>query len=86
MILQGMVLAGLVLVIGTAGFQGFEGWVFLGCLGIALAAFLLGCPSPMRSHVLRSIAQWPLWWYRLGGVVMITLSLLFGADFILYGS
>lgn len=84
-VMQGIVLAGLVLVIGTSGFQAFGLWVLVGCLGVALASFLLGCSSSTREKVVRTIERWPLWLYRLGGVMMVTLAVLFGADLILYG-
>ncbi len=85
-VMQGIVLAGLVLVMGTNGFQGFGLWVLVGCLGIALAAFLLGCSTDTRDNLIRSVERWPLWWYRLGGFMMMSLAVLFGADLILSGT
>ena len=82
-VMQGIVLAGLVLVMGTTGFQGFGLWVFVGCLGIAVASFVLGCSHDTRENLVRSIERWPLWWYRLGGLMMVSLAVLFGADLIL---
>jgi len=85
-VMQGIVLAGLVLVIGTTGFQGFGLWVSVGCLGVALASFLLGCSADTRDNLVRSVGQWPLWLYRLGGIMMVSFAVLFGADLILSGS
>jgi len=85
-VMQGIVLAGLVLVIGTTGFQGFGLWVSVGCLGVALASFLLGCSADTRDNLVRSVGQWPLWLYRLGGIMMVSFAVLFGVDLILSGS
>ena len=85
-VMQGIVLAGLVLVIGTTGFQGFGLWVSVGCLGVALASFLLGCSADTRDNLVRSVERWPLWLYRLGGIMMVSFAVLFGADLILSGS
>jgi hypothetical protein len=85
-VMQGIVLAGLVLVMGTTGFRGFGLWVLVGCLGIALASFVLGCATDTRDNLVRSVEQWPLWLYRLGGLMMVSLAVLFGADLILFGS
>ena len=85
-LMQGILLAGLVLVMGTTGFQGFGLWVFVGCLGIAMASFVLGCSADTRENLVRSIERWPLWVYRLGGFMMMSLAVLFGADVILSGA
>jgi len=85
-VMQGIVLIGLVLVIGTTGFQGFGIWVSVGGLGVAMACFILGCSSNIWDNLVRSVERWPLWLYRVGGVMMICLAVLFGADLILYGS
>ena len=41
-VMQGIVLAGLVLMMGTTGFQGFGLWVVVGCLGIVTGFFRIG--------------------------------------------
>ena len=84
-VMQGIVLAGLVLVMGTTGFQGYGLWVFVGCLGIALASFVLGCSTGTRESLVRLIERWPLWLYRLGGFLTVSVAVLFGADLILSG-
>jgi len=84
-VMQGIVLAGLVLVMGTTGFQGFGLWALVGCLGIALASCVLGCSTDTRENLVRSIDRWPLWLYRLGGFLTVSLAVLFGADLILSG-
>ena len=85
-VMQIIVLIGLVLVMGTPGFQGSWIWVSVGTLGIAIASFILGCSSNIRDNLVRSVERWPLWLYRLYGVMMMSLAFLFGADLILYGS
>ena len=85
LLLQGIVLAGLILIMGTTGFQGFELWVAVGGLGIGLASFILGCSPGTRNKLVHAVEQWPLWLYRVGGLMMMSLAVLFGADLILSG-
>ena len=83
---QGMVLGGLILFMGTTGFHGFWVWVILGVVGVVIACFLLGCSAKARETLIHAIEQWPPWLYRLSGVMLVTLAILFGADVILHGS
>lgn len=84
--MQGIVLGGIFLVIGTTGFQGFGLWGSMGFLSIAIASFLLGSSSNTRDHFLGLAERWPLWVYRLSGLMMVSLAVLLGADLILNGS
>ena len=83
---QCLVLAGLVLVVGTNGFQGYWLWVVLGLMGVAVGCFLLGCSSIPGVRLVSYVDRWPLWLYRLCGIMMISLAVLFSTDLILYGS
>ena len=83
---QGMVLGGLILFMGTTGFHGFWLWVLLGVVGVVIACFVLGCSADVRETLIHVIDQGPSWLYRLSGLVIVTLAILFGADVILQGS
>ena len=83
---QGMVLGGLLLLMGTTGFHGFWLWVLLGVVGVVTACFVLGCSAKVRETLIHVIEQGPSWLYRLTGLMIVTLAILFGADVILQGS
>ena len=83
---QGMVLGGLILLMGTTGFHGFWLWVVLGVVEVVIACFLLGCSANVRETLIHGIEQWPSWLYRLSGLMIVTLAILFGADVILHSS
>jgi hypothetical protein len=82
---QIMILVGLVLTIGTAQFQGTLVWMAFGVILVGKACVLLGAGSQLRTRLLNVMRVWPLWAYRCGGVVMVTLAVFLATDVILHG-
>lgn len=82
---QGMLLIGLVLIIGTAHLQGFWLWVACGVLLVFKACMLLGSSVVFRDRLTTLVSTWPMWVYRVSGVLTLVLAVLLAADIILYG-
>jgi hypothetical protein len=85
LVMEGIILAGLILVIGTTEFRGFWLWGLIGGLGIALASCVLGCSTQTRDNPIMSVEYWPTWLLQVSGLMMMSLAVLFGADFIMSG-
>ncbi|MCZ6800383.1 MAG: hypothetical protein O7F12_07850 [Nitrospirae bacterium] len=82
---QTMILVGLVLTIGTAQFQGTLVWMVFGVVLVVKACVLLGAGSHLRTRLLNVMSASPLWAYRCGGVMMLTLAVFLATDVILHG-
>ena len=82
---QGLLLIGLVLIIGTAPFQGFWLWVACGVIMVFKACILLGSSVAFRDRLMTLASTWPMWVYRVSGVLTLVLAVLLAADIILYG-
>lgn len=82
---QGMLLMGLVLIIGTAPFQGFWLWVGCGVIMVLKACLLLGSSVVFRDRLTTLATSWPMWVYRVSGILALALAVLLAADIILYG-
>ena len=82
---QGILLMGLVLIIGTAPFQGFWLWVGCGVIMVVKACLLLGSSVAFRDRLTTLATSWPMWVYRVSGVLTLVLAVLLAADIILYG-
>lgn len=80
---QGMLFLGLVLVVGTAEFQGFWIWVTCGMVIVGKACVLLGAGRDFRTRLLGLLDRWPMWAYRCGGVAMVILAVCLATDVIL---
>lgn len=85
LVTQGMVLAGLLLVIGTTSWQGFWLWVTVGSLTVGLAMVMLGASEHFRQQLATIVQRSPLWAHRLGGVLMVILATLLAMDLIRHG-
>ena len=82
---QGMLLMGLVLIIGTAPFRWFWLWVGCGVLMVLKGCLLLGSSVAFRDRLRTLATSWPMWVYRVSGILMLALAVLLAADIILYG-
>lgn len=82
---QGMLLIGLVLIIGTAPLQGFWLWVGCGVIMVLKGCLLLGSSVALRDRLTTIATTWPMWVYRVSGVLTLVLAVLLAADTILYG-
>lgn len=79
---QGMVLGGLLLVIGTASWQGFWVWMIIGALAVGLAMLMLSATDHMREQLATLVQRAPLWAHRLAGLLMLVLATLLAMDLI----
>ncbi|MDT7043003.1 hypothetical protein [Candidatus Nitronereus thalassa] len=82
---QGMLLMGLVLIIGTATFQGFWLWVSCGALMVVKACVLLGSSEAFRNRLTTMATTRSLWVYRSSGLLTLALAVLLAADTIIHG-
>ncbi len=82
---QGMLMIGLVLIIGTATFQGFWLWVGFGVVVVIKACILLGSSEEFRNRLITMATARPMWVYRGSGILTLVLAVLLAADTILYG-
>jgi hypothetical protein len=77
---QGLLLAGLTLVLGATGHRGRWLWVAIGSLGVVKALILLGLTDSRRESLLLAWERTPLVVRRLAGVVTVTLATLLAVD------
>lgn len=77
---QGILLAGLLLVVGSADLRGRWLWTALGGLIVVKALILLGLHDTGRRSVLTLWERLPLVTHRLIGVVSVALATLLAID------
>jgi len=75
-LLQGMALAGLLVVLGASVDRRSWFWISVGSLATAKALLLLGFPVHRRDRLLAWWCARPLWLQRLAGLVAVTLATL----------
>lgn len=79
-LIQGLMLAGLVLILGATGHQGRWLWVAVGALAVAKALALLGLSDSGREAWLAACERAPVPAHRLAGVVIVALATLLAID------
>jgi len=84
-LLQGVALAGLLVVLGTSADQRSWFWIALGSLATAKALILLGLPARHRDRLLAWWCARPLWLLRLAGIVAVTLATFLSIEAIRMG-
>ena len=77
---QGILLAGLLLVVGSAGLRGRWLWTALGCLIVVKTLILLGLHDKGRRSVLALLDRLPPLTHRVIGVVSVALATLLAID------
>jgi hypothetical protein len=82
---QAIMVAGLVLIVGTSGLNGYWVWVSIGGLAVVKGLLLLGLPAPMLATLLEWWRRRPLWVDQIAGVVSMALATLLAIDFIRAG-
>ena len=83
---QGMIVAGLLLMVGTSRFQGYWLWATIGLFSLLKGLVILGSSEEFRKRVMAFVEKVPLRLYRFSGVLTVLLVSLFVADVILNGS
>jgi len=79
-LIQSLMLAGLVLILGATGHQGRWLWVVVGALAVAKALALLGLSDSGRNAWLAAWERAPVPAHRLAGVVIVALATLLAID------
>ena len=82
---QAMLLFGLVLIIGTAPFQGFWLWVGCGVIAVLKACLILGSSEDFLDRLATMAINQSMWVYRVSGLLTLVVAFLFAADIILHG-
>lgn len=75
-LLEGVALAGMLVVLGASVDQRSWFWIAVGSLATAKALVLLGLPARHRDRLLAWWCARPLWLPRLAGLVTVTLATL----------
>lgn len=79
-LIQSLMLAGLVLILGATGHQGRWLWVAVGTLAVAKALVLLGLSNSSREAWLAAWERAPVLAHRLAGVALVVLATLLATD------
>ena len=79
-LIQSLMLAGLVFILGTTGHQGRWLWVAVGTLAVAKALVLLGLSNSSREAWLAAWERAPVLAHRLAGVALVVLATLLAID------
>jgi len=80
LIAQGLILAGLLLFLGTAPLRGYGLWMAVGSLAVAKGLLWLGLSAAWRDRLLDGWGTWPSWSHRLAGVFLLVLATLLVID------
>ena len=82
---QAMLLFGLVLIIGTAPFQGFWLWVGCGVIAVLKACLILGSSEDFLDRLAGMATTQSMLVYRISGFLALVLAFLLAADTIFHG-
>lgn len=77
---QAAILAGLLLLLGTAPLRGAWFWMGLGGLAVVKGLVILGAGEKCRARVMAWWRSFPLWAHRLAGLAMVALATLLMID------
>lgn len=80
MVSQGLMLAGLLLMLGAGGHRARWLWMAIGLLMVAKALVLLGLTASRREGLLRAWERFPAWTLRVIGLLTVTLATLLAID------
>lgn len=80
LVMQGMALAGVLLVLGASAEQRSWFWIVVGSFVTAKGLVLLGLPDSRRERLLSWWNARPLWLQRLAGVAAVALATLLALD------
>jgi len=77
---QGLVLAGLLLLLGTGATAIRWLWIGIGGVMVVKGMVWLGAPESFRARVLDQLDRVPLWSRRIVGVIMVGLATLLATE------
>lgn len=79
---QAIMVAGLALIVGTSGLNGYWLWVSVGGLAVLKGLLLLGLPAPTLALLLEWWRRRSLWVDQMAGVVAMALATFLAIDLI----